>query len=978
MFKSSTLRMRNLGLRNISAKNLKCLASGTLVSASLLAAQPVWAANGTWSNGAADNNWQSVSNWNPGMPGATSGFANADTAFFSTAGSGVINLGDLINIQNINFGFGSGNSGAFTIGDANDVLNLTSAGSITVGTGVTSSQQLGVAGTIINLASGATATYAFTNNSATSGAKLNVVGNIVGNSTGATTLTLGGVNGGTVSGNISAASGSVALTKLGTGTWSLTGANAYTGATSVSGGGTLDIGGGTSTGSITGSSLSLGSSVSWAGGKLSYSRTGVNTQAFASTAINAGASTIENLASSGTVTLGAITRFAGGALNFTGPGAVTTSTANANGILGGYATYGGSTWAVANGAANAITGLSSFTASTAGTTAPGTTSNVDFQASNGTAWNTQSINSLRFNTAAATTLTVGASQTLTVTSGGILVSSTVGNNYSLITGGTLTAGASGVIVHQNNTANDLEIASVIAGSGQEGLTKTGAGTLTLTGANTFAGRTYVHGGTLKLGNALAFGDATNTNFALFSAGTTLDLNGITATLAAGKAFNFLGSSVINSSSTAATFTNGWTGLGTNADGFVNTIGGVGNITFSGAINSGRLVKTGNNTLTITGAVSNVGTTLQANSGTSILNSSSADGALRGNDANGNILSVNTGAVVVYGANDQIRSSADLSSGIVAVYGGTLDINSKTDTINGLQIGSTDGSTAGKVISTGGAGALTVTGTSALLGANKILATNGTASANLAGGTTSLTKNTSGTVALSGANTYGAGTTVSLGTLLANTPTGGTNSATGTGAVTVASSAVLGGNGQIRPTGANGIAVASGGHIAPGAGIGTLTIDSGGSSAANILTMTAGSDFRFELGAGGSFVTPGISDRLVIANSAVGDVAFNINSIDFLGGGSAGTYLLFDGLSSAVEGSDSWTGLTLGGVSGREIISGLTITNLGAGLTGTLYLGDGVNFGQAGDIYLSVVPEPSTFAFLVGGMGILAGLRRRRS
>ncbi|CAN5729146.1 hypothetical protein BH09VER1_BH09VER1_39180 [soil metagenome] len=959
----------------LGCKGLTRLAIAVVSSIFLFASHSAKAASSTWSNGAADNNWQSAGNWNGGTPGTTSGFANTDTANFSTSGSGTINLGGLENIQNINFGIGTGNAGAFTIGTGTDTLNLTSAGAITVGTGVTTTQQLGVAGTTINLSTAGPSSYSFINNGA---GQLNVVGNIVGNSTTTATLTVGGSNGGTISGTISQAAGTVALTKIGGGTWTLTSANTYTGATSVSGGGTLDIGGSSSTGSITGSALALGSSVTWSGGKLSYSRTGSNTQAFTSTAINAGASTIENLASSGTITLGALTRASGGAVNFSGPGSITTSTSNVNGILGGYATFGGSTWAVANGAGGAITGLTSFTTSTAGTTAPGTTSNVDFQASNGTAWNTQSVNSLRFNTGTATTLTVGAGQALTVSTGGILVSSTVGNNLSLITGGTLTNGANPIIVQQNNTANGLEIASVVAGSGQDGITKTGAGTLTLSGANTYTGRTYVQGGTLKLGNALAFGDATSTNFAIFSAGTNLDLNGITPTLASGKPFNFLGGGIINSSTTAAAFGNSWTGLGTNVDGFVNTIGGVGDITFSGAISSGRLVKNGNNTMTITGAVSNVGTTLQANSGTSVLNSSSVDGALRGIDVNGNVLSVNTGAVVVMGGNDQIRHG-DVNTGIVAVYGGTFDINSKTDIINGLQIGSTDGSTAGNVISTGGAGALTVTGPSTVIGSNKILATNGTASAILAGATTSLTKNTTGTVTLSGANTYGAGTVVSLGTLLANAPVSGTNSSTGLGAVSVTGSATLGGNGQIRPTGANGISVASGGHIAPGsAAIGTLTIDSGGSTATNILSMAAGSDFKFELGTGGTFVAPGTGDLIVIANSAVGDVAFNGNNIDLLGSTSAGVYRLFDGLATAVEASDSWTGLTLGGTSGREIVAGLTVTNLGAGATGVLYLGDGAALGQAGDIYLSVsVPEPSTYAMLLGGLGLAFGAYRAR-
>src|SRR5581483_7958167 len=95
------------------------------------------------------------------------------------------------------------------------------------------------------------------------------------------------------------------------------------------------------------------------------------------------------------------------------------------------------------------------------------------------------INSLRFNTAAANTFTLTG--TNTVTSGGILVTSAVGNNLSTITGGTL-LGASGqdLVVIQNNTSNGLTIASAIQNNTTAtGLTKSGAGTLTLSGANTY-------------------------------------------------------------------------------------------------------------------------------------------------------------------------------------------------------------------------------------------------------------------------------------------------------------------------------------------------------------------------------------------------------------------------------------------------------------------------------------------------------------
>jgi autotransporter-associated beta strand protein len=69
----------------------------------------------------------------------------------------------------------------------------------------------------------------------------------------------------------------------------------------------------------------------------------------------------------------------------------------------------------------------------------------------------------------------------------------------------------------------------LAANTSGGLTKLGAGTLTLSAANTYTGTTTVAGGTLKLGNAASL--LTQTPVVL--AGGTLDLNGYTVTNAVG-------------------------------------------------------------------------------------------------------------------------------------------------------------------------------------------------------------------------------------------------------------------------------------------------------------------------------------------------------------------------------------------------------------------------------------------------------------
>jgi autotransporter-associated beta strand protein len=147
-------------------------------------APAVHATSGTWSNTAADNNWRTLSNWGgiASIPGSTTAgsFASTEDGTFSTAGSGVINLGDFINVRTIFFGAAGGDAGAFTIGDSNDTLNLSNNGGISVGAGVTTNQTIGAAGQTINTSTTASAVTSFTNNGT---GVLTLAGNIVGNNT---------------------------------------------------------------------------------------------------------------------------------------------------------------------------------------------------------------------------------------------------------------------------------------------------------------------------------------------------------------------------------------------------------------------------------------------------------------------------------------------------------------------------------------------------------------------------------------------------------------------------------------------------------------------------------------------------------------------------------------------------------------------------------------------------------------------------
>lgn len=166
------------------------------------------------------------------------------------------------------------------------------------------------------------------------------------------------------------------------------------------------------------------------------------------------------------VGIAATGRTNGGVIRFATGSSIKTASANTNGIIGGWATVDNSTWAVSNGAGNAISGLASFVSD-----AWAASNNTDVTLTGAAPASGSSTNSLRFNESGAKTLTLAG--TNTVTSGGILVTPTVGAGATSMAGGTLaisnftnSGGISGamagdLIIHQCSAGN-LTMSSVIA------------------------------------------------------------------------------------------------------------------------------------------------------------------------------------------------------------------------------------------------------------------------------------------------------------------------------------------------------------------------------------------------------------------------------------------------------------------------------------------------------------------------------------
>lgn len=611
------------------------------------------------------------------------------------------------------------------------------------------------------------------------------------------TLTLSGAN--TFSGSLLVEAG----------TLNLTGSNAYTGTTTASGG-TLGLNFNSGTAAVPTSNIVNASSALVLGGVRGGGTVTVTgkagasvSQSFNGTTLNSGASTLNivNGATANTrtlVNLGAITRNTGGTVNFAQPtgagnttidatnGYTTTTSNDVSGILGGYATVGGVDWAANNG-----TNIVAYSGYTANTWGAGINTNV---AASGVITNDSTTHSLRFNTAAATTLTLGGVNT--ITSGGILVTSTVGNNLTTITGGTLRGSSGGdLIIHQNNTANSLTIASDIAdNTTATALTKSGAGNLNLTGTLSYTGGTYVNAGTLTLaasanvlsttgaitvsGGTLSFGGAQTTTGAVTLAGGTIS----------GGTLTNNGSALDARNGTLNTTLAGSAGINKTTGGTV-TLGNTTANTFTGdtTITEGTLVASSSAVVSINGNLT-VGSAGGGNAATFTAGSAVSW-------AQGKTLTVYGNGTANFGNNAQVFSAASTINIIGGTVIGTSISNNAAATINltgGVLNGNfTGGAATYNILSSSATSSIGIATTA---GNQTFNVDDGTAATDLSytgtlGGAFGLIKNGLGLMAATSNSAYTGVTTLNAGTLsvvtLAN---GGVNS--NLGASTSAASNLL--------------------------------------------------------------------------------------------------------------------------------------------------------------------------------------------
>ncbi len=260
----------------------------------------------------------------------------------------------------------------------------------------------------------------------------------------------------------------------------------------------------------------------------------------------------------------------------------------------------------------------------------------------------------------------------------------------------------------------LTLSGVINGSGT--LTKSDTGTLTLSGTNTYSGGTSFSGGTLSISSDSNLGNGSGT--LTFNGGTLLSTAGFT------------------SSRNVLLTTNGTIEVSSDPVSFVGVVTG-----------SGALTKTGNGMLVLAGA-----------------NTYSGGTTVSGGILGGNFISLQ-GTI-------NNNSSVIFNQPTTGTYAGVMSgSGSLTKQNTGTLILSAANSYSGGTVVTGGVLQGTTTSLQGTINNNSSVIFNQPTTGTYAGvmsGSGSLIKQNTGTLILSGINTYSGGTTVTAGTLQGTT------------------------------------------------------------------------------------------------------------------------------------------------------------------------------------------------------------------
>jgi len=427
-------------------------------------------------------------------------------------------------------------------------------------------------------------------------------------------------------------------------------------------------------------------------------------------------------------------------------------------------------------------------AATVGTNAAITPYNSVSAQTTGTAVNTLHLSGVGSSLRLAGTLTVN----------GILLSGGDASVANVISGGTslATTASNGEMVIRTDTASDtLLVTTPIVASGTSSLTKTGAGTVILSGANTYTGSTRINSGTLQIGNGGTTGALSTSSAIVVNGSGNLTINR-SDNVAQGAIFanGISGTGSVTKNNTNTLTLNG---AHTYSGGFILNAGtvdfnnssafGTGLITVNGGTFALRgATNTANNSLwnasfaLARGTAGNLWThsgnvTLGANI---TLSSGQSDVNVAINGIIGETTGISRSLTLSHGGSAFTLNNANTYSGGTSLTGAlTLSLGNNsalgtgTFNINAGTIQSTDSTartftnavTIGGNFIVGGTGNLTFSNTaaSALGGNRQITVTNSGTTATFAqafSGANSITKAGAGTLVLSGTNSHSGGTT----------------------------------------------------------------------------------------------------------------------------------------------------------------------------------------------------------------------------
>lgn len=412
--------------------------------------------------------------------------------------------------------------------------------------------------------------------------------------------------------------------------------------------------------------------------------------------------------------------------------------------------------------------------------------------------------------------------------------------------GSLNLAAPSTITVTNTGDTDTISAAIASGA----LTKAGAGTLVLSGTNTFSGDVNVSAGNLRILSNTALGNTTGAT-TVASTGTLILGNGVTVT---GETININGNGGNSAGALQAdqNVTATWAGtvnIATTQARVGAGLGGTLNIT--GKITSPTVG--GPYDLAIGGA-QGAGTP-----GTVIISGTN-------NDYSGNTLIIR--GVLQLGAANALPTGTIVNvNSSTATEDATFDLHGFNQTVAGLQRSNTS--------TTNGAGIITNNGaTPSLLTVNDSVGHSFSGSIRDGSSTVALTKTGTGTLTLTGTNTYSGATTISAGTLaVSNSSSLSSNSAVTVGNPTTPTGELLLGN-NVTITGQsitlNGNGVDSNGAL-QGAASGTSTW------AGNISAQSA---TRIGGGIGGTLNVNGvISGTAVILFSRANNSTTVLNAVN---------------------------------------------------------------------------------------------------